>query len=298
MANINFCFPSDPMSPREVDPEYAADAKAFAELGAGVLVWPMDEPGARVTPAKGFAQTEGAPVAWRGWMLDSDRYQAWVSALGAREPRFSLDQYETHHRMRNWVPAVEDHTPKAWFIGSSAGVAPEMFPCHVKDGVKSANAANLPRPCTSQADVALHETELKRQRGKLDDGLVLRQHVEAWEKETRVWVMGPTIDDFYFFASGRGAPEPSVDWLAEVLAKAPANFFDAPFTMDIVRQKDPCKYLVMDMGDAGVSDYKEGTQNEAFLKFLREKWVDVLSAPGRAPSVAPGAAVETGLAMG
>lgn len=275
------------MSPREVDPEYASDARAFSELGAGVLVWPMDEPGARVTPAKGFAHIEGAPVAWRGWMLDSTGYQAWTSALGAREHRVSLAQYEMHHRMRNWVPAVASHTPRAWFIGSAGEASGDMFPCHVKDGVKSANATNLPRPCVSQADVALHEAELKRQRGKLDDGLVLREHVDAWEPETRVWVMGPTVDDFYFVARGKGAPEPSVDWLAEVLANAPSNFFDTPFTMDIARKKSFGGYFVMDMGDAGVSDYKEGATSEPFLSALREHWVDALSKPAAAPAVLP-----------
>ena len=279
MASINICFPSNPASPREVDPEYLADAQTFYNLGAGILVWPMDEPGARVTNAKGFSQIEDAPVAWRGWMLDSKQYQAWVSALNEREPRFSLGQYEMHHRMRNWVPAVEGFTPKTWFVHSSAQAQEGMFPCHVKDGVKSANASHLPRPCLSQADVALHETELKRQRGRLDDGLVLRAHVDAWPAETRVWVMGPNIEDFFYVARGKGAPEPSVDWLHEVLANAPAHFFDAPFTMDIARRKCPVSYFIMDIGDAGVSDYKEGNQDARFLAGLRQRWMEALSQP-------------------
>ena len=271
MSDINICFPSDPLSPREVDPEYTEDAKAFASLGAGILVWPMDEPGARVKPAKGFAVHEDAAVAWRGWMLDRDNYMAWTSALGGRIPRFTLDQYEMHHRMRNWVPAVQGSTPKTWFVTSPQDASPEMFPCHVKDGVKSANASHLPRPCRSREDIELHANELKRQRGKLDDGLVLREHVDAFETETRVWVMGPTIDDFAYHACSIGAPTPSVDWLHGILANAPANFFDAPFTMDIAKKKSG-EYFVMDMGDAGVSDYKEGHSYHPFLDALRRHW--------------------------
>lgn len=263
------------MSPREVDPEYLSDAKAFAKLGAGILVWPMDEPGARVVPAKGFTVHADAPAAWRGWMLDRDNYKAWTNALGSKAPRFGLDQYEMHHRMRNWVPAVQGATPKTWFVGSASDASPEMFPCHVKDGVKSANASHLPRPCRSIADIELHEAELKRQRGKLDDGLVLREHVDAFEPETRVWVMGPTIDDFYYRACSRGAPEPSVQWLHSILANADPAFFDAPFTMDIARTKTG-EYFVMDMGDAGVSDYKEGHTSPVFLDALRKAWYDRL----------------------
>lgn len=73
MTNINICFPSDPMSPREVDPDYLDDAQAFSNLGVGVLVWPMDEPHVKIRAAKGFASTEHAPVIWRGWMLTSNQ---------------------------------------------------------------------------------------------------------------------------------------------------------------------------------------------------------------------------------
>lgn len=280
MRDTNICFPSDPVSPREVDHEYAEDAKAFAKLGAGILVWPMDEPGARVQAAKGFTAHADAPVAWRGWMLDRDNYKAWMNALGNRTARFDLAQYEMHHRMRNWVPAVQGATPKTWFVASAQQAAADMFPCHVKDGVKSANAAHLPRPCRSVKDIELHEAELKRQRGKLDDGLVLREHVDAFEPETRVWVMGPTINDFYYHACSVGAPAPSVEWLHGVLANADPAFFDAPFTMDIARKKSG-EYFVMDMGDAGVSDYKEGHTSPVFLDFLRKAWYDRLgnSAP-------------------
>lgn len=281
MPETNICFPSDPMFPREVDPDYLWDAHAFSTLGAGVLVWSMDEPGAKVRAALSFASHDNAPVAWRGWMLSGQRYDEWVDALAARTPRFTRSQYEMHHRMRNWVPAVQGFTPKTWFVGSAQNATLDMFPCHVKDGVKSANAKHLPRPCQTVHDVELHEKELLRQRGKLDDALVLREHVDAMELETRVWVMGPTMDDFYFCKGVRGAPEPSAEWLHNALAKAPPAFFDAPFTMDI-GQTFSGELFVMDMGDAGVSDYKEGHESPEFLMTLRQRWLDALSRPGTA----------------
>ena len=277
MANINICFPSDPMSPRKVDPEYFLDAQAFSKLGAGILVWPMDEPSARVKPAQGFDSLDNdtAPVAWRGWMLDSHEYEAWTAALGARAPRFTLAQYEMHHRMRNWVPAVAAFTPTTWFIESAHDADVTMFPCHVKDGVKSANATHLPRPCMSVLDIGLHETELKRQRGKLDDGLVLREHLDAWENETRVWVMGADAHDFYFYDTGQHTYDLSASWLKKALVNAPPDFFDAPFTMDIAQTKKGVLF-VMDMGDAGVSDYKEAHQDPEFLDSLRNGWYQAL----------------------
>lgn len=263
------------MSSRQVDSEYLLDAQEFSNLGAGILVWPMDEPGAKVIPAKGFAVVDAASVAWRGWMLDSEKYLAWTAALGARAARFTVAQYEMHHRMRNWVPAVEAFTPQTWFVGTASDARIEMFPCHVKDGVKSANAKHLPRPCMSVLDINLHETELKRQRGKLDDGLVLREHMDAWEHETRVWVMGPTAHDFYFYDTGQHTSDLSASWLKKALANAPSDFFDAPFTMDIAQTKKGVLF-VMDLGDAGVSDYKEGHQDPEFLNSLRNGWYQAL----------------------
>lgn len=258
------------MSPREVDAEYAQDAHAFALLGAGILVWSMDEPGAAVRPAKGFSNHPSAPVVWRGWMLDSSRYQDWIAALGARPALFALGQYEMHHRMRNWVPAVQDNTPLTWFVESLHEVQDFMFPCHVKDGVKSANAKHLPRPCRSVSDVALHEKALIVQRGQLDDGLVLRKHMDASATEIRVWVMGPDPSQMHYHIAP-SSPIPTKEWLAQVLNRASPSFFDAPFTMDIALEGNG-NLFVMDMGDAGVSDYKEGAESPEFLAKLRQAW--------------------------
>lgn len=182
--------------------------------------------------------------------------------------------------MRNWVPAVKNFTPSTWFIASPGEAHADMFPCHVKDGVKSANATHLPRPCLNQADVTLHKEELNRQRGNLDDGLVLRAHVDAWPDETRVWVMGPTVKDVHY-VNAYDALETKLftGWLEQVFSNAPAHFFDAPFTMDVAKKKSSGDYFVMDIGDAGVSDYKEGNQDVRFLDTLRQRWIEVLSGP-------------------
>ena len=276
MTAINVCFPSDPLSSRSVDPDYIEDARAFAQLGAGVLVWSMDEPHLKTREAKGFTWHEGAPAVWRGWMLDSEHYRRWSQSLGTLRPRYDLLDYEMHHRMRHWIPVVRPFTPEAWFIDSSHDVQDFMFPCHVKDGVKSANASYLPRPCWNHGDVVLHEQELKKQRGVLDDGLVVRRHMDVDGLETRVWVMGPAVDDIYCVAH-----ESLRNWVAQVLANAPAAFFAAPFTMDVVQEKHTLQYRIMDMGDAGVSDYKEGHADPAFLGMLRSRWYRTWMEPER-----------------
>lgn len=271
------------MSPREVDPDYLQDAHAFAALGAGVLVWSMDEPRSAVCAAKGFSSYNDAPVVWRGWMLDSTKYQEWLAGLRQRVPLFSLAQYEMHHRMRHWVPAVQGFTPLTWFVANTHEVREFMFPCHVKDGVKSANATHLPRPCMNIGDVALHEQALMHQRGGLDDGLVLRQHWDASATEVRVWVMGPDPSDMHYHLVDR-SPVPTKEWLSQVLQGASPQFFDAPFTMDIALSGSG-ELFVMDMGDAGVSDYKEGWQSRAFLDTLRSAWYQTwLNAAEKLPA--------------
>ena len=276
------CFPSNPLSSRNVDPDYVEDANAFAQIGAGILTWSMDEPHLKTREARGFTWHEGAPVVWRGWMLDSEHYRLWSQSLGMLRPRYDLQDYEMHHRMRHWIPVVKTFTPEAWFLDSSQDLQDFMFPCHVKDGVKSANASYLPHPCWSHEDVVLHEQELKKQRGVLDDGLVIRRHMEVDGVETRVWVLGPTFDDVHFVEHERNASEPLRHWLAQVLANAPGSFFAAPFTMDVVQEKRTGQYRVMDMGDAGVSDYKEGHADPAFLTRLRLGWYRTWTKPGRA----------------
>ena len=287
MPHTNFCFPSDPMSPRKVDSEYALDAKAFSALGANIFVWSMDEPNAKVKAATGFpvnGAATGAPVVWRGWMLDSAKYQKWLSALGDLSSKHTLSAYEMHHRMRHWVPAVKDFTPATWFINTARDARMDMFPCHVKDGVKSANASHLPRPCRFVEDIEQHEAALVRQRGALDDGLVLRAHANASPDETRVWVFGPE-DYMYCRPASGGAPmrymgftEELDAWLYRVVSSMPPAFFEAPFTMDVGQLLGMGDFFVMDMGDAGVSDYKEGHAHPVFLDQLRTRWYRTLGA--------------------
>lgn len=257
------------MNSNQVDSEYIADAHAFATLGAGIMVWSLDEPEKKAKPATGFVSHAHSPVVWRGWMLSSLQYEQWVTALKELPPLYSLAQYEMHHRMRCWVPLVQHCTPATWFIEGIQDIKPHMFPCHVKDGVKSANATNLPRPCHNNNDVHLHEKELKRQRGTLDDGLVLRQHVDAYPEETRVWMFGKTVLDI-IHQPKPGSPSVEPLWILQLLANAPQEFFVSPFTIDIARSKEGTLF-VMGMGDAGVSDYKTD-MDPLVLSMLHVRW--------------------------
>ena len=269
---MNICFPCDPLYPTRVDSEFIDDAHAFAQLGLGISVWSMDEPNTPVRGTKHYPHHEGAPNAWRGWMLSPADYALWIAALGNEQALVSQDDYELHHCMRGWAYAFKEFTPDTWFVPEVKDIQPWMLPCHVKDGVKSANASYLPRPCRSVSDVAQHVRELIRQRGTLEDGLVLRQHYDTDESfgEVRVWVFGRTT--FLYYADAK------LDaWLTKVLSQPHDTFFGSPFTMDIARTKDG-RYFVMDVGDAGVSDYKEGWRSESFLEALREMWVTRLSS--------------------
>lgn len=267
--SINICFPSDPLCAGRVDDVYFLDAREFATLGVGILVWSMDSPNSPVRATKEYAHHKNAPTYWRGWMLSMPSYSLWLSALGSFPAILNADNYAMHHRMRHWVPQLKGFTPDTWFLQNAEAALLHMFPCHVKDGVKSANASHLPRPCQTIDDVLAHQSALVSQRGVLDDGLVLRLHQELDTSfdEVRVWVFGSTMR---YYANGVDSAH-LTPWLNSTLMSMDPAFLRFPFSMDISRNTEG-EYFVMDVGDAGVSDYKEGHADLDYLQDLRGAW--------------------------
>ena len=270
MSKSIICFPSDPVNTRKVDEAYESDAKAFARLGCAIAVWNMDEPDSNIKVIQGAPQ-ENIPIIWRGWMLDSNKYHQWSDKAHHQNyvVAVSMDQYHEHHRVDKWSKKLQRFTTQTWLLPAVnwEGLIDDLnvFPCHVKDFVKSANAHDLPRPCHSGYDILEHVEAIKKQRGALEGGLALRQHIFVDDSfpETRTWV----INNAVYIPPAVDTPELRA-WCETLLATQEPS---VPFTMDIVKNTAG-QYLVMDCGDAGVSDWKEWEATPSHIDTIRVQW--------------------------
>jgi hypothetical protein len=111
----NVLFPSSPMSPREVEPDYA-DERAAA-VAAGFTIGFMDHSlvtSCETERAVRFARDLSGPTIYRGWMLKPSEYASLHVALAARGVVLVNDP--AAFRFCHWLPesyaVIEGRTPR------------------------------------------------------------------------------------------------------------------------------------------------------------------------------------------
>ena len=112
------------MRPRRVDPHFEPEAEAARRAGHQVAAVDHD---ALTSPGGAAAALSAVPASgsqrcavYRGWMLHSEEYRDFASALADRGValRTSPDQYRTAHELPGWYPALCGLTPPSvWTSG-------------------------------------------------------------------------------------------------------------------------------------------------------------------------------------
>lgn len=107
-------FPRDVINPKLVDEHFRPEATAARDLGHDVALIDHD---ALVKGDLGEAlrglRDEGAPLIYRGWMVQPNRYSELESALKARNRvlRTGAASFELAHHLPRWYSALSDFTP-------------------------------------------------------------------------------------------------------------------------------------------------------------------------------------------
>ncbi|MFJ2867204.1 ATP-grasp domain-containing protein [Kitasatospora sp. NPDC087314] len=146
-------FPADPLNPRRPDPHFAWEARLLRELGGEHHLVDHDALLAgHAEEAVGQVPRDGGPLWYRGWMLPSDRYAGFATALAVRGGALltSAAGYLTAHELPGWYGVFEGATPPSVWIPTAGTVAPRPAelaaavarlggsgPAIVKDYVKS-----------------------------------------------------------------------------------------------------------------------------------------------------------------
>jgi hypothetical protein len=287
MPGVLLLVPADPLAPRRPDEHFAPEADAARDLGVEVALVDHDALCRSGPDAADTAAAEEAvrrvPAAddavYRGWMLDSGRYQAFATALAARDVhlRTSPAAYRSAHELPGWYDRFRAHTPRAvWTTGPSldqlaAGLASLGAPAAVlRDYVKSAKhdwheAAYLPD--TGDGDhVAKVAGRLLELRG--DDftgGFVARAYEDLTGAETRTWWIG---GECRLLTAHPDTPEAEPGPVDTSPYAAGVAALGAPFvTLDLARRGDGTWRLV-EIGDGQVSDRPRTTPPAALLAAL------------------------------
>lgn len=293
----NILFPSSPMSPRKVEPDYA-DEHAAA-VAAGFTVGFMDHSlvtSGETERAVRFARDLAGPTIYRGWMLKPSEYANLHAVLAERGVVLVNDP--AAFRFCHWLPesyaAIEGRTPRTVWMPLAG--APDFDavmaklrpfgdgPLVLKDYVKSQKhywneACFIPHADDRATVERVVRRFLELQGPDLNEGLVFREFVplKVVGKHPRSGMpLSAEVRTFWFdrqlvLAEGywHGFEDLStsapIDAFADVVSRVPSRFF----VMDLALRADGT-WLIVELGDGQVSGLQDPASATRFYKRLAE----------------------------
>lgn len=268
-------FCSDPLNPRNVDPDYEREASFAKDAGFDVIVIDHDELDHRIAPRAALKRariSETGPLVYRGWMLRAEAYAQLHQAFVDKEirPFVSPGHYETCHHAPNSAEALKAFTPDTKFISlsdldnkekihdilngfSQGGVV-------IKDWVKSQASGYWSEACyipdvrdRSHADRVI--TRFRELQGdSLIGGIVFKQYVPlepvgAPAHEFRAFVVnGQVVGCWPRSSEANSIGKPPVDLMNDIAAVV-----DSPFSSLDLSIDQNGKWWLLEVGDGQVS---------------------------------------------
>lgn len=272
-------FCSDPLAPRRVDPQYAAEAELVRDADAQLALLDHDALLAGdVAAAVRRVPADLGPAWYRGWMIPTDAYAALADALDARGVTLltSPHDYRRAHELPGWYATFAPVTsPSVWSVGAPGDIAALVAPLPpgpgiVKDYVKSRKhewleACYLPDLGDLTAVEAVIGTFVERQAEFLAGGVVVRAYEDFDASgEARVWWLdGTAVLVTPHPDTPELRPEPELSAVAPLVAALGCRFV----TTDLARRTDG-EWRVIEVGDAQVSGIAAADQFGELLPAL------------------------------
>lgn len=299
---MHLLFCSDPLSPRQPDDAFAAEAQAARACGweLGLIDFEAlvrGEPLAHVLRGVPSAQASVLAV-YRGWMLKPEHYRRLYEGL--QERGLSLvnppDAYTHAHHLPAAYDVVREWTPRTvWTreVGPGAEDAwmrlLEPFgdrPVLVKDFVKSrkhewAEACFIPSANDRAAVSRVARRFLELQGEDLNEGLVFREFVDFVPlaghprsgmprvREFRTFILDgqPLLEVPYWDDVDRADAGPALNGFAEVFSRVRSRFF----TADLAQRREDGRWMIVELGDGQVSGLPERADLGAFFGNLKAR---------------------------
>jgi hypothetical protein len=291
---MKILFPNHPLKARLPDPDYQNEFDAARATGFECELYSLEDLRAGdatlATRLCAEASADGEAILHRGWMMSDSLYSALFAALVAKgyHPVTSPEQYAQAHYLPNAYALIQGQTPESvWVEGKDVAGAWEKYSklgqpsAIVKDFVKSAKhrwneACFVPAGTERKRFEEILATFIKARGNLFEKGIVLRRFHEFVKLEDDI--RGQPVHEEYRLFMWRGsllAATPAIrgngpfDRLADW--ESIARKFESPFiSMDITRQQDG-SWLIVEVGDGGVSGLPYSIETDLFFKTLRER---------------------------
>jgi hypothetical protein len=294
-------FPSDPIDPRKVDPDFEAERSAARDAGFETALVDHSRivEGAAAAAVQIVPSREGAAM-YRGWMLKPNEYSAMHAALKDRGTSLvnTPQEYRTCHYFPDSYPWIKDTTPRSVWLAVQGGLDLELIadtiapfgdrPLVVKDYVKSqkhywTEACFIPAASDLSAVERVVRRFLELQGEDLNVGLVFREYVPLkivgthpksrlpLAAEFRIfWLDGePILSHRYWGDLTTFEAAIPLDDLQPIAARIPSRYF----TMDVAFLDDG-GWTIVELGDGQVAGLPSPELAPEFFKRVAEAHFD------------------------
>jgi hypothetical protein len=293
---MRILFPNHPLKSRLPDPDYQTEFDAARNAGFECELYSLEDLRAGdatlATQRCAAASSDGEAIVHRGWMMSDSLYAALFTALAGKgyRPVTTPEQYAQAHYLPNAYSLLEGRTPESvWVEGKDVAGAWQKYEqlgrpaAIVKDFVKSAKhrwneACFIPAGTERTRFDEIMAAFLQARGSLFEKGIVLRRFHEFVKLATDIRGQ-PVHEEYRLFMwdgallaatpsiRGAGPFEQIEEW--QSIAQGFGNRF---ISMDIARQQDG-SWLIVEVGDGGVSGLPTSIEPETFYKTLRERCV-------------------------
>ena len=291
---MKLLFPCHPLKARQPDPDYADEVNAAVKAGFVCEYYNLDLlRDSDVTGALAVlppANPEEKNILHRGWMMSDVLYAKLCAELVVKGyvPVVTPEQYDEAHYLPSAYRHLVGLTPEsAWIMGKEMDPAWALYqqfieaPAIVKDFVKSAKhrwkeACFIPPRTGREQFEQILRAFLEARGGEFNKGIVLRRYHELVTLEQDI--RGQPVHEEYriFFWNGellaasppvRGnGPYDQMETWSDIARRFQSRFI----AMDVARQADD-KWIIIEVGDGGVSGLPLSVEPEKFYAALWEK---------------------------
>jgi hypothetical protein len=277
---MQILFPSNPVRPREVEPDFAAEYQAARSAGfaTGLVDHDLIAQGNAPAAISRVSEQDGSAM-YRGWMFKPVHYVGMYEQLQRRGISLINDPlaYRTCHYLPESYPWIKGSTAASVWCEVRGGVDFEQIraliasfgskPLILKDYVKSqkhdwSEACFIPAADDFDAVRRVVKRFLELQGPDLNEGLVFREFLPLkilgahprsgmpLAAEFRIfWYRAePVLVHRYWGDLTATAEIPPVQDLRAIAAKIPSQFF----TMDVALLNDG-KWTIVELGDGQVA---------------------------------------------
>jgi hypothetical protein len=289
-------FPSEPFSPRRVDPDFVREKEAVERLGWPVGLIDLQEllDAHDAERAIRYVPSGAGLTVYRGWMLTPAQYSDLYAVLARRGMLLinSPAQYRHAHYLPESYPAIATHTPRTVWLPANESWDYDRLadlllpfgdaPVIVKDYVKSRKhewfeACYIP----SASDRAAVERVVRRfcelQGNDLNEGLVFREYVPfrglgahpksgmPLSEEYRTFVLdgAPLLMTAYWEDGVYSGDVPPVAQFEKPIKAVASRFFTADLA-----HTEAGPWMIVELGDGQVAGLPEHLDPTKFYELL------------------------------